>query len=94
LGDGTKQAKETLLTSEDQLNAKDALGVVIINRVVPNNTVFEASMSVAKSMATAFERSICFTKRVINEIYETMSFIRALNPLSTSMFYSTSPPTL
>jgi hypothetical protein len=42
LGDGTKQAKETLLTSEDQLNAKDALGVVI------------------------------------NEIYETMGFIRAL----------------
>jgi len=78
LGDGTKQAKETLLTGEDQLNAKDALGVVIINRAVPNNTVFETSMSVAKSMATASERSICFTKRVINETYETMGFIRAL----------------
>ena len=78
MGDGTKQAKETLLTSEDQLNAKDALGVVIINRVVPNNTVFETSMSIAKSMATASERSIRFTKCTINETYETMGFSRAL----------------
>jgi enoyl-CoA hydratase len=75
---GPKQAKEILLTGEDQLNSKDALRMGIINRVVPNGTVFETSMSVAKSMAIASGRSIRFTKRTINETYETMSFRRAL----------------
>jgi enoyl-CoA hydratase len=75
---GPKQAKEILLIGEDQLNAKDALRMGIINRVVPNDTVFETSMSVAKSMATASERSIRFTKRAINETHETVGFSRAL----------------
>jgi len=75
---GPKQAKEILLTGEDQLNAQDALRMGIVNRVVPDDTVFETAMSVAKSMATASERSVRFTKRAINETYETMGFSRAL----------------
>jgi len=49
---GPKRANKILLTGEDQLSAKDALRYGVINRVVPDDSVFETGMSVAKSMAT------------------------------------------
>jgi enoyl-CoA hydratase len=75
---GPKQAKEILLTGEDQLSAADALRMGIVNRVVADDAVFSEAMAVAKSMATAAERSVRFTKRAINETYEEMGFSRAL----------------
>lgn len=75
---GPKQAKELLLTGEDKLNAEDALRIGIVNRVVPDDVVFDTAMSIARSMSTAAERSITFTKRAINETYETMGFSQAL----------------
>lgn len=75
---GPKQAKEILLTGEDQLSAEDALRMGIVNRVVPDEDVFERAMEVATSMVTAAERSVRFTKRAINDTYETMGFSRAL----------------
>ena len=75
---GPKQAKELLLTGEDKLSADDALRIGIVNQVVPDGEVFDTAMSIAKSMANAAERSVTFTKRAINETYETMGFGRAL----------------
>ena len=75
---GPKQAKELLLTGEDQLNAKDALRMGIINRIVPDDAVLDRALEVAKSMATAAERSVRYTKRAINDTYATMGFNRAL----------------
>ena len=75
---GPKQAKELLLTGEDQLNAKDAFRMGIINRIVPNDAVLDRALEVAKSMATAAERSVRYTKRAINDTYATMGFNRAL----------------
>ena len=75
---GPKQAKELLLTGEDQLNAKDAFRMGIINRIVPDDAVLDRALEVAKSMATAAERSVRYTKRAINDTYATMGFNRAL----------------
>ncbi|MBG04605.1 MAG: enoyl-CoA hydratase [Rhodospirillaceae bacterium] len=75
---GPKQAKELLLTGEDQLNAEDALRMGIINRIVPDDAVLDRALDVAKSMATAAERSVRYTKRAINDTYATMGFNRAL----------------
>ena len=75
---GPKQAKELLLTGEDQLNAKDAFRMGIINRIVPDDAVLDRALEVAKSMATAAERSVRYTKRAINDTYATMGFDRAL----------------
>ena len=75
---GPKQAKELLLTGEDQLNAEDALRMGIINRIVPDDAVLDRALEVAKSMATAAERSVRYTKRAINDTYATMGFNRAL----------------
>ena len=75
---GPKQAKELLLTGEDQLNAKDAFRMGIINRIVPDDAVLDSAFEVAKSMATAAERLVRYTKRAINDTYATMGFNRAL----------------
>ena len=75
---GPKQAKEILLTGEDQLSAEDALRMGIINRIVPDSEVLMRAMDVAKSMSTAAERSVRYTKRAINDSYEAMGFNRAL----------------
>ena len=75
---GPKQAKELLLTGEDQLNAKDAFRMGIINRIVPDDAVLDRALEVAKSMATAAERSVRYTKRAINDTYATMGFNRTL----------------
>ena len=75
---GPKQAKELLLTGEDQLNAEDALRMGIINRIVPDDAVLDRALEVSKSMATAAERSVRYTKRAINDTYATMGFNRAL----------------
>ena len=75
---GPKQAKELLLTGEDQLNAKDAFRMGIINRIVPNDAVLDRALEVAKLMATAAERSVRYTRRAINDTYATMGFNRAL----------------
>ena len=75
---GPKQAKELLLTGEDQLNAKDAFRMGIVNRIVPDDAVLDRALEVAKSMATAAERSVRYTKRAINDTYATMGFNRAL----------------
>jgi enoyl-CoA hydratase len=72
---GPKQAKEILLTGEDQLSAADALRMGIVNRVVADDAVFSEAMAVAKSMATAAERSVRFTKRAINEIQPGTSLV-------------------
>lgn len=75
---GPKQAKEILLTGEDQLSAEDALRMGIVNRVVPDDDVFPRAMDIAHSMVAAADRSVRFTKRAINDTYETMGFSRAL----------------
>ena len=73
-----KQAKEILLTGEGQLSADEALRIGIINKVVPDDEVFEKALTTAKNISKASERVVQFTKRAINSSYEAMGFTQAL----------------
>lgn len=75
---GPKQAKEILLTGEDQLSTDEALRMGIINKVVPNDDVFEKGLTTAKNISKAGERAVQFTKRAINSSYKVMGFTQAL----------------
>ena len=57
-----KQAKEILLTGEGQLSADEALRIGIINKVVPDDEVFEKALTTAKNISKAGERVVQFTK--------------------------------
>ena len=45
---GPKQAKEILLTGEDQLSSEDALRMGIINKIVSDELVFSGAQKIAK----------------------------------------------
>jgi enoyl-CoA hydratase len=75
---GPKQAKEILLTGEDQLSAHEALRMGIINKVVPEEEVYEKALAMAKNISQAGERAVYYTKRAINSSYEAMGMQQAL----------------
>ena len=67
---GPKQAKEILLTGEDQLSSEDALRMGIINKIVTDDLVFPEAYKIAKKISQASPRAVFFTKRAINSSYE------------------------
>ncbi|QQS11205.1 MAG: enoyl-CoA hydratase/isomerase family protein [Rhodospirillales bacterium] len=69
---GPKQAKELLLTGDDRIDAADALRMGIVNHVVPADAAFAKGRAIARTMATASERSVRLTKKAINAQYEAM----------------------
>ena len=73
-----KLAKELLLTGNDQIDAQRALGMGIVNRVVPLGSELETAMQVARDIAAAAPRSVQLTKRAINRSYEIMGMRQAL----------------
>ncbi|MDP6120096.1 MAG: enoyl-CoA hydratase/isomerase family protein [Rhodospirillales bacterium] len=75
---GPKQAKELLLTGNDQIDAADALAMGVINHVVPAGEEFDKAMSIAKDMSAAAAAAVQATKRAINRTYEIMGMRQAL----------------
>lgn len=84
---GPKAAKELLLTGEDKLTAERALGLGIVNHVVPDGGAFERALAIARDMAAAAPLAVRLTKRAINATFETMGLRAALTAaLETDIF--------
>ncbi|MEE9230821.1 MAG: enoyl-CoA hydratase/isomerase family protein [Acidobacteriota bacterium] len=73
-----KKAKELILTGNDRLDAKDALALGIVNRVVPVGEEFETAMTIARDIAVMDMHSVQMTKEAINRTYEIMGMDQAL----------------
>jgi enoyl-CoA hydratase len=75
---GPKQAKELLLTGDDQLTSRRMLEIGVVNRVVADADVLEAALAMARTIASASPESVRLTKRAINRSYEMMGMRQAL----------------
>jgi len=75
---GAKAAKELLLTGDDHLSAERALGLGIVNHVVPAGEELAKAMEIAQSMASAAADAVRLTKLAINRSYEAMGLGTAL----------------
>ncbi|HEX3499458.1 MAG TPA: enoyl-CoA hydratase/isomerase family protein [Stellaceae bacterium] len=75
---GPKQAKELLLTGNDQITAERALQMGIVNHVVPQGEHLQKAMQIAQDIAAAAPRSVQMTKRAINRSFEIMGMRQAL----------------
>ena len=73
-----KFAKELLLTGTDQVDARRALAMGIVNHVVPAGQEFDKAMEIARDMAAASPVSVQLTKRAINRSYEIAGMRQAL----------------
>jgi enoyl-CoA hydratase len=75
---GPKQAKELLLTGNDQITAERAERLGIVNRVVEEAELLEATSRMAMNIRNASSVSIHYTKRAINHAYSVMGLEQAL----------------
>jgi enoyl-CoA hydratase/carnithine racemase len=75
---GLKQAKEILLLGE-RINARDALRLGIVNRVVPNDELLPTAEDVARKLAALPERVVRANKLLVNRAYELAGFREALD---------------
>ena len=75
---GPKQAKELLLSGNDQISAARALEIGIVNHVVPAGQEFAKAMEIARDIAAAAPSSVRMTKRAINLGYELAGMRQAL----------------
>ncbi len=67
---GIGKAKELIYTGK-QVNALEALEVGLVNQVVPNNELMNATMAIAKTIASKSRVAIVKAKRSINLVLET-----------------------
>lgn len=75
---GPKATKELLLTGTDQVDARRAMEMGIVNHVVPLGQQFEKALAIANDMAASAPLSVQMTKRAINRTYEMMGMRQAL----------------
>jgi enoyl-CoA hydratase len=88
---GPKQAKELLLTGNDQIDAARALALGIVNHVVPAGDELGKALAIAEEIAAAAPNSVRMTKRAINRSYEIMGMRQALlAALETDIFIEAS----
>ena len=73
-----KRAKEILLLG-DMVDAKDALTMGLVNRVVPAEGVMDEAMSLARRIAALPAATVSMNKKLINRSYEVGGFRSALN---------------
>lgn len=84
---GPKQAKELLLTGNDQIDSARALALGIVNHVVPAGEELTKAMAIAEDISAAAPNSVRLTKRAINRSYEIMGMRQALlAALETDIF--------
>jgi enoyl-CoA hydratase len=76
---GPKRAKEIILTGADRIPAAEAARIGLINRVVPPNEVEAAALALARHIAVIDPALVQQTKRAINQSFEMMGLLRALD---------------
>ena len=75
---GVKKAKELLLTG-DSIGAEEAVDIGLANRVVSEESLEDAVLTLAKRLANIPPISLELNKRAINHAYETMGMKSALD---------------
>ena len=76
---GPKRAKEIILTGADRIPAQDAARIGLINRVVPAERLEASALALARHIAVIDPQLVSETKRAINQCFETMGLVEALN---------------
>jgi enoyl-CoA hydratase len=76
---GPKRAKEIILTGADRIAAPEAVRIGLINRVVPRDQVEPAALALARHIAVIDPSLVQQTKRAINQCFEVMGLVEALN---------------
>lgn len=71
-----KQAKEVLLLGE-VIEARDALRMGLVNRVVPDDQLEDAASQMAAKLASLPPSAVRLNKRLVNLVYEQMGLIDA-----------------
>lgn len=75
---GPKQAKELLLTGNDRLDARDALAMGLLNRVVAQGEHEQVALAMARRIALMDRHAVRLTKHAINRSYDIMGMREAL----------------
>ena len=75
---GPKHAKEILLSGEDEIDARRACEIGLVNRVVPAGDEVEAALALARRMAAIEPALLKRTKATINRMVSMMGFDAAL----------------
>jgi len=76
---GPKRAKEIILTGADRIPAPEAARIGLINRVVPAARLDASALALARHIAVIDPQLVSETKRAINQCFETMGLVEALN---------------
>ena len=76
---GPKRAKEIILTGADRIPAPEAARIGLINRVVPSAQLEASALALARHIAVIDPQLVGETKRAINQCFETMGLVEALN---------------
>ena len=75
---GARKAKELLFTGQDRISAGEALGIGLVNRVVPRDRLEGETLALARQIAVLDPVAISLTKRSINTAWEIAGFRQAL----------------
>jgi len=75
---GVKQAKELLLTGDDQVSAERALALGLVNHVAAPDDCLEKAMAIARKIAGNDPTAVALTKQAINRSCEIMGMGPAL----------------
>jgi enoyl-CoA hydratase len=76
---GPKRAKDIILTGADHIAAPEAARIGLINRVVPRHQVESSALALARHIAVIDPSLVQQTKRAINQCFEVMGLMEALN---------------
>ena len=75
---GVRKSKELLYTGEDRVDAKEALRIGLVNKVVPRDELDSATLALAEEIAKNDPFAISLTKRAINRVWEGAGFREAI----------------
>jgi len=75
---GPKQAKEIIFNGLDDVGAREALRLGLVNRVVPRGEDVTTALAMARHIAVIDPELVRQTKRAVNRAYELMGMEKAL----------------
>lgn len=75
---GARRAKELILTGRDDVSAEEALGMGLLNKVVPRESLDKETMQLAAQLAVVDPKVMALTKQAINRSWEQAGFRQAL----------------
>lgn len=75
---GPKQAKELLLTADDQVTSERAMELGLVNRVTPEGEHLDTAIELARTIAVLDQTSVTLTKKAINQSCDIMGMRKAL----------------